>query len=130
MQRLENGNTLITELGKKPRLMEVDREGKIVVEVPLQPETDNAHMQTRMARQFHQRQLSGPAPAGIQSERDTPDGKVVKQFATDMEDLGGRVRRTGHSQPSVLKRSHAGQSDSRKQVSRMDGRQSDLEDQQ
>ena len=51
-QRLKNGNTLITELGKKPRLLEVDVKGQIVVEVPLQPETDNAHMQTRMARKL------------------------------------------------------------------------------
>ncbi len=48
-QRLENGNTLITELGPKPRLLEVDSSGKIALEFPLQPETDNGHMQTRMA---------------------------------------------------------------------------------
>src|SRR6476620_3964164 len=48
VQRLENGRTLITELGKKPRLLEVAKDGTIEVEVPLQPETDNAHMKTRM----------------------------------------------------------------------------------
>src|SRR5436190_18345239 len=52
VQRLENGRTLITELGKKPRLLEVAGDGKIVVEVPLLPETDNFHMQTRMARRL------------------------------------------------------------------------------
>ena len=50
VERLKNGRTLITELGPKPRLLEVDADGKIAVEVPLQPETDNAHMQTRMAQ--------------------------------------------------------------------------------
>ncbi len=39
VQRLENGRTLITELGNKPRLLEVNADGKIVVDVPLQPET-------------------------------------------------------------------------------------------
>ena len=52
VQRLENGRTLITELGKKPRLLEVAKDGKIEIDVPLQPETDNAHMQTRMARKL------------------------------------------------------------------------------
>ena len=32
-QRLYNGNTLITELGKKPRLLEVSQDGKIVHDI-------------------------------------------------------------------------------------------------
>ena len=51
-QRLYNGNTLITELGPQPRLLEIAPQGTLVLTVPLQPETDNAHMQTRMARQL------------------------------------------------------------------------------
>ena len=90
-QRLENGNTLITELGKKPRLMEVDREGKVVVDVPLQPETDNAHMQTRMARKLANGNYLVPHLLAFKVKEYTPDGKVVNQFATDMEDLGGRA---------------------------------------
>ena len=49
-QRLANGHTLITELGPEPCLLEVTTAGEVAVRVPLQPETDNAHMQTRMAR--------------------------------------------------------------------------------
>ena len=90
-QRLENGNTLITELGKKPRLLEVNSEGKIVVEVPLQPETDNAHMQTRMARKLANGNYLVPHLLAFKVKEYTPDGTVVKQFATDMEDLGGRA---------------------------------------
>jgi hypothetical protein len=90
-QRLENGNTLITELGKKPRLMEVDREGKIVVDVPLQPETDNAHMQTRMARKLANGNYLAPHLLAFKVKEYTPDGKVIRQFATDIEDLGGRA---------------------------------------
>ncbi len=52
VERLESGRTLITELGKKPRLMEVESDGHVALEFPLQPETDNAHMQTRMARKL------------------------------------------------------------------------------
>ena len=90
-QRLENGNTLITELGSKPRLIEVDSAGKIVVDVPLQPETDNAHMQTRMARKLANGNYLAPHLLAFKVKEYTPDGKVVKQFPTDMEDLGGRA---------------------------------------
>ena len=51
-QRLNNGDTLIAELGKNPRLIEVSPKGEIKAEVKLQPETDNVHMQTRMARKL------------------------------------------------------------------------------
>ncbi len=51
-QALPNGHILLTESGAKPRLLELDREGKIAVEVPLQCQTKNHHMQTRMARKL------------------------------------------------------------------------------
>src|SRR5687768_7855404 len=38
VERLDNGNTLVTELGSKPRLMEITSEGKVAVDVPLVPE--------------------------------------------------------------------------------------------
>ena len=50
--RLVNGNTLVTELGAKPRLLEITQDGQVAVEVALQPETTNTHMQTRMARKL------------------------------------------------------------------------------
>lgn len=90
VQRLENGNTLITELGQKPRLLEVSAEGKIVVEVPLQPETDNAHMQTRMARKLANGNYLVPHLLAFKVKEYAPDGKIVRQFATDLPDLGGR----------------------------------------
>lgn len=91
VQRLENGRTLITELGKKPRLLEVDADGKIVVDVPLQPETDNAHMQTRMARKLANGNYLAPHLLAFKVKEYTPEGKVVQQFATDLADLGGRA---------------------------------------
>lgn len=52
VQRLESGNTLLTEAGDKPRILEVDAKGKIVVDVPIQAQTKDTHLQTRMARKL------------------------------------------------------------------------------
>ncbi len=46
------GTFVITEAGDKPRLLEVDRLGKILVEFPLQCQTENHHLETRMARKL------------------------------------------------------------------------------
>ncbi len=90
VERLANGNTLITELGKMPRLLEVSRDGKIVVHVPLKPETNNAHMQTRMARKLATGNYLVPHLLAFKVKEYTPEGKVVKEFRTDLEELGGR----------------------------------------
>lgn len=89
-QRLPNGNTLITELGTKPRLLEVTPEGKIAVDCPLQPETNNAHMQTRMARKLKSGNYLVPHLLAFKVKEYAPDGRVVKEFATDLPELGGR----------------------------------------
>src|SRR6185295_3949149 len=89
-QRLYNGNTLVTELGSRPRLLEVDPKGNIVLDVPLQPETDNAHMQTRMARQLRNGNYLVPHLLAFAVKEYSPDGKVVRVFKTDFEELGGR----------------------------------------
>jgi hypothetical protein len=89
-QRLYNGNTLVTELGKRPRLLEVDPQGKIVLDVPLQPETDNVHMQTRMARQLRNGNFLVPHLLAFAVKEYAPDGKVVGVYQTDLDELGGR----------------------------------------
>ncbi|WP_254512609.1 beta-propeller domain-containing protein [Anatilimnocola floriformis] len=94
LERLENGNTLLTELGPKPRLLEVTAEGKIAVEFPLQPETDNAHMQTRMARKLAGGNYLVPHLLAFKVKEYSPDGKVVSQIATDFDELGGRKAET------------------------------------
>jgi len=88
--RLENGNTLITESGKNPRLVEVDRDGNVKVSVPLQPETDNAHMQTRMARKLPNGNYLVPHLLAFAVKEYSPDGKVVNVFKTDTPEFGGR----------------------------------------
>ena len=52
VQPLPGGHILLTESGAKPRLLEIDRKGRIVVEFPLKCQLDNPHMQTRMARKL------------------------------------------------------------------------------
>ena len=90
VQRLKNGNTLVTELGPKPRLLEVASDGSLAVEFELQPETANAHMQTRMARKLENGNYLVPHLLAFKVKEYTPEGKIVKEFATDLEELGGR----------------------------------------
>jgi hypothetical protein len=90
VERLENGRTLITELGPKPRLMEIDAAGKILLEFPLQPETDNAHMQTRMARKLKSGNYLVPHLLAFKVKEYTPKGEVMQEFPTDLDELGGR----------------------------------------
>lgn len=90
VERVDDGRTLITELGPKPRLMEVNAAGKILLEFPLQPETDNAHMQTRMARKLKSGNYLVPHLLAFKVKEYTPKGEVVEEFPTDMDDLGGR----------------------------------------
>lgn len=52
VQSLSEGRVLLTEAGDKPRILEVDRDGKVRSEVPLQAQTKNHHLQTRMTRKL------------------------------------------------------------------------------
>lgn len=89
-QRLQNGDTLVTELGQHPQLLEINTAGKVVLIVPLQPETDNAHMQTRMARQLNNGNFLVPHLLAFAVKEYSPEGKVVNVLKTDLEELGGR----------------------------------------
>jgi len=88
--RLDNGNTLITESGSAPQLLEVSPNGNIVVSVPLQPETDNIHMQTRMARKLSNGNYLVPHLLAFAIKEYTPAGEVVQTFKTDLPELGGK----------------------------------------
>jgi hypothetical protein len=90
IERLENGNTLMAELGTRPRLIEVSPKGEIVLEIPLQPETDNAHMQTRMARKLKGEQYLVPHLLAFAVKQYDVRGSVVGAIRTDLEELGGR----------------------------------------
>ena len=87
---VKGGNILITEMGNKPKLLEVSRNGKVVLEFPLLPETDNAHMQTRMARQNAAGNYWVPHLLAHSIKEYSPKGKVLRTIRTDLKELGGR----------------------------------------
>jgi len=88
--RLDNGNTLITESGAIPRLIEVDPNGVVQVSVPLQPETDNKHMQTRMARKLQNGNYLVPHLLAFVVHEYSPSGEIIKSFRTDIPEIGIR----------------------------------------
>ena len=91
--RLDNGNTLIVERGVKPQLLEVCKDGSIAVTVPLKPDTQNGHMQTRMARKLPNGNYIVPHLLAFAVKEYKPDGTVVRTIRTDLEELGGRKAR-------------------------------------
>jgi hypothetical protein len=91
--RLPNGRTMITEMGAKPRILEVDSKGKILVEVPVKPETDNTHMQIRMARKLPNGNYLVPHLLAFAIKEYNAKGEVVRTIKTDLPELGGRPKR-------------------------------------
>ena len=81
-QALTNGNIMLTEAGDKPRLLEVDRQGKIVVEVPLTCQTTNHHMESRMARKLANGNYLVPQLFDKVVREYSPTGKIVWEVAT------------------------------------------------
>ncbi|MEK0445317.1 MAG: hypothetical protein RLZZ399_638 [Verrucomicrobiota bacterium] len=65
-QRLENGNTMIAESGPC-RIIEVDREGKVQLEIKMTVDRPNKHRDTRLVRR---------TPAGTYLVAHEGDGKV------------------------------------------------------
>ena len=91
-QRLADGKTMIAESGNA-RIVEVDKDGKIVVEIPLTIDKPNAHRDTRMARKLENgNYLVCHEGDGKLREYDAK-GKVVWTYTLD---LGGRPRSPGH----------------------------------
>ena len=89
--RLANGNTLVVERGPRPRLLEITKGGSVAVDVPLKPETDNGHMQTRMARKLPNGNYIVPHLLAFKVKEYKPDGTVVNEIRTDLAELGGRA---------------------------------------
>lgn len=92
--RFQNGNTMITESGTEPRIVEVNSEGKVIKSVPVQPETDNIHMQTRMARKLENGNYLVPHLLAFAVKEYDSEGEIVKTFSTDFKDFGGREAKT------------------------------------
>jgi hypothetical protein len=91
-QRLGDGNTMVAESGNR-RIVEVDRDGKIVKEIPLVVEHPDPHRDTRMVRKLESgNYLVCHEGDGCVREYDA-NGKVVWIYRLD---LGGRPRAPGH----------------------------------
>jgi outer membrane protein assembly factor BamB len=82
VQPLVYGNILLTEAGDKPRLLEVDRKGKIVVEVALTAQTKDHHLQTRMARKLANGNYLVPQLLDKVVREYSPEGKIVWEVKT------------------------------------------------
>jgi hypothetical protein len=86
-QALPNGNIMLTEAGANPRILEVDRAGKTVVEAPLQCQNTNPHMESRMARKLPNGDYLVPQLLDKVVREYTPEGKIVWEFkAPDQPD--------------------------------------------
>jgi len=92
----KQGTFVITEAGPKPRLLEVDREGKVVVEFPLQCQAANAHMETRMARKLDDGTYLAPHLLDFAVKQYDKTGKVLTEFDTTVD---GDPERKIHSWP-------------------------------
>lgn len=91
-QRLEDGNTMVAESGNR-RIVEVDKDGKIVKEFALTVKNPDPHRDTRMVRKLATgNYLVCHEGDGCVREYD-PMGKVVWEYKLD---LGGRPRSNGH----------------------------------
>jgi hypothetical protein len=82
VQAVDKDHYLLTEAGPKPRLLEVNREGQIIVEVPLQAQTKDHHLQSRMARKPASGNYLVPQLLDKVVREYSPDGKVVWEVKT------------------------------------------------
>ncbi len=82
VQPVPGGHYVLTEGGEKPRLLELDRSGKIVVEFPLQCQNKDFHMETRMARKLKNGHYLVPHLLDFAVKEYDKTGKVVWEAKT------------------------------------------------
>jgi outer membrane protein assembly factor BamB len=82
VQPLGDGRVLLTEAGGKPRILEVNREGKVLAEVPLQAQTKDHHLQTRMTRKLANGNYLVPQLLDRVVREYDPKGKVLWEAKT------------------------------------------------
>ena len=84
VQPLSKDRFLVAELGPEPRALVIDRKGKILKSTPLQCQTNNFHMQTRMLRVLPNGNYIAPHLLDFAVKEYDPDtGKVLGTFPTD-----------------------------------------------
>ena len=82
VQPLPDGNILCTEAGDRPRILELDRKAKIVVDIPIPCQTENHHLQTRMTRKLPNGNYLVPQMGEREVVEYSPQGEAVWRFAT------------------------------------------------
>ncbi|MES2465008.1 MAG: WD40 repeat domain-containing protein [Armatimonadota bacterium] len=94
-QRLKNGDTMIAESGNR-RIIEVNRAGKIVREIPLTVENPNTHRDTRMARKLDNGNYLVCHEADATVREYDGKGKVVWSYVLDLNNQPRTPNHDGH----------------------------------
>jgi outer membrane protein assembly factor BamB len=82
VQEVGRDRILLTEAGEHPRLLEIDRKGNIHKDVPLQAQTKDHHLQTRMSRKLKNGNYLVPQLLDQVVREYTPQGKIVWEAKT------------------------------------------------
>lgn len=91
VQKLDNGNYLVVELGPEPKVVLVQPDGKVLGSTPLACQKKNFHMQTRMLRILPNGNYLAPHLLDFAvKEYDPKSGKVLRMFPTDDRGRGKR----------------------------------------
>jgi len=85
VQKVGDGRYMLTEAGNNPRVLEIDREGKVVAEVKITAQTANHHLQTRMSRKLKNGNYLVPQLLDKVVREYAPDGKIVWEAKTPAE---------------------------------------------
>ncbi|MBP85268.1 MAG: hypothetical protein CMJ64_00900 [Planctomycetaceae bacterium] len=84
VQAVSDDRFVVAELGPKPRALLIARSGEVVSTTPLQCQTKNFHMQTRMLRVLPNGNYLAPHLFDFAVKEYEPEtGKLVTTFATD-----------------------------------------------
>lgn len=105
-QPTDSGSLVITEAGDNPRLLEIDRSGKVRVEFPLQCQKANHHLQTRMARKLADATYLVPHLLDFAVLQYDHTGKVLSHLDTTVL---GDTERSIHTWPFTAIRHGQGQ---------------------
>ncbi|EMI45071.1 hypothetical protein [Rhodopirellula sp. SWK7] len=101
----DSGTLVITEAGNNPRLVEIDRDGNVLVEFSLQCQKPNFHMQTRMARKLSDGTYLVPHLLNFAVHQYDAAGNVLNKIDTTVP---GDTERKIHSWPFTAIRHHDG----------------------
>ena len=82
VQKLGEDRYMLVEAGKKPRILEVDKAAKIVVEVAMQAQTENSHLQSRMTRKLANGNYLVPQLLDKVVREYSAEGKIVWEAKT------------------------------------------------